>query len=98
MATKYDGEVVIIAIHSTEDVKNAPSYISKNFAGSKIIFAKDSLLVENNPDYGDSYFRLVGGSGSYPYTLVLDENGIISYKAFGRISEDILKGEIEKLK
>lgn len=98
VATKYDGEVVIIAIHSTEGVKNAPSYISKNFADSKIIFAKDSLLVENNPNYGDSYFKLVGGSSGYPYTLVLDENGVIRYKNVGRISEDVLKGEIEKLK
>ena len=98
VASEYDGEVVIIAIHSTEGIENAPDYISENFADSKIIFAKDSLLIEGNPYLGDSYYRLVGASGSYPFTLVLDKNGVISYRVSGRISEQTLKGEIEKLR
>ena len=92
-ATEYKGDVSFVAIH-TEDYfdETAIDYVKANYKDSEIIFAKDT----NDGDGLDACYTALGGTGYYPYTLILDENGIITYKAVGAISEATLIEEIEK--
>ena len=91
LATEYKENVVFLIVHSVDEKEDAPNYINKNFPNSNMIFAYDLPLTA----YVDKYFSLLGGSDYYPRTLVLDENGIITYTADGAISYDQLKSQIE---
>lgn len=98
VASEYNGEVVVLAVHSYSGIENAPEYIETYYPDSEIVFAKDTPLSESNPDLGDKYYMLVGGTGYYPTTLILDKNGVIKYTSYGLISEELLISEIEKLR
>ncbi|MBQ8546843.1 MAG: TlpA family protein disulfide reductase [Clostridia bacterium] len=92
-AEEYAGDVTFVAIH-TDDYfsETAVDYVKSNYPDSKIIFAKD----KNTTGGLDDCYTALGGVGYYPYTLILDKNGIITYKATGAISESKLIEEIEK--
>lgn len=93
VASEYGDDISIIAIH-TDDyfLSTAVDFVRENYSGSEITFAKDT-----GSDTGlDVYYTMCGGYGSYPYTVIIDENGIITYKAVGAISESTLRTEIEK--
>ena len=45
----------------------------------------------------DVYFDALGGTSYYPYTVILDENGIVIYNHVGMMSYEELEAEIEKL-
>jgi thiol-disulfide isomerase/thioredoxin len=83
IATEYDGEVVILAVHSNSGKSNAPSFINANFPDSKIVFAYDT------PE--ESYHSLIGGTVYYPRTVILDKEGVITYADDGAISYSYLK-------
>jgi len=91
LATEYDGSVVFIAVHSVQQSNKAPEFIDSNYPESKIKFAYDTPI---NSAIG-AYFNVFGAKG-YPTTLVLDKNGVITYKHTGQISGDILESEITK--
>ena len=91
LATEYDGSVVFIAVHSVQQSDEAPEFIDSNYPDSKIKFAYDTPI---NSAIG-AYFNVFGAKG-YPTTLVLDKNGVITYKHTGQISGDILESEITK--
>lgn len=93
VANEFGDQISIVAIH-TDDYFSATAveYVRENYDDSYITFAKD-----NNETGGlDEYYTMCGGRGSYPYTIVLDENGVITYKVTGAISESTLREEIEK--
>lgn len=94
VAEEYDGEVVVLTIHSVDGRNNAPAYIEKNFSDSKMIFAYDAPLTNAI----DMYFTLLGGTSSYPRTLILDENGVIVMSADGKLSHQQLINVIESIK
>ena len=75
IASTYADSVTVIAIHTQMVAETAPAYISENYADSKIIFAKDSAIDETGL-YG-GYYTALGGRDAYPYTVIIDENGII---------------------
>lgn len=92
-ASAYLGSVDFIAIHSNDYFSStAVDYVNANHPDSDMIFAKD----ENTGSGYDVAYALFGGGDGYPYTVIIDENGIITYKAFGQISEATLVSEIEK--
>ena len=93
IADEYDGEVVVLTIHSTEGKGDAPAYIAEHFPDSKMIFAYDSPLMESI----DIYYNILGGRGDYPMTLVLDENGVITFKASSVLTYDDIVYEIEAI-
>lgn len=94
VATDYDGEVVVLAVHSVPGSANAPDYIAENFPESKILFAYDEPLTNAT----DVYFDLVGGTSYYPRTLVLDERGVICFAQDGKVSHQQLVDTIEQIK
>ena len=62
----------VIAIHTDTLHESAPAYIAEHYADSAILFAKDA------PSDGlDAYYSLLGGLGGYPYTVIIDENGMV---------------------
>ncbi len=94
VASEYEGEVVVLTIHTTTSKSKAPAYIEENFPGSKMLFAYDEKL----DNYKDMYFTLLGGSDSYPRTLILDENGVITFATDGGLEYEELVEQIEAIK
>lgn len=93
IATEYSDDVVVLAIHSTQSKASAPEYINKNFPSSKMIFAYDTPLSK----FEDMYYDLLGGTGGYPRTLILDKRGVITYTHEGKLSFDEIKEKVDKI-
>ncbi len=95
LATEYKENVTFIAIHTDESFNSstngAVDYVKNNFSDSDIIFAKDT----NSSGGLDDCYTIYGGDGHYPYTIIIDENGIITFKQTGIISESALRSELE---
>ena len=70
IATEYEDSVSVVAIHTNMVVNTAGGYIAEHYPESKIQFACD--------DQNEAYYNKLGGRGTSPYTLVVDENGIIA--------------------
>ena len=94
VATEYDGEVVVLTIHTVSYKNEAPAYIAEHFPGSKMLFAYDIPLTSNI----DMYFNLLGGKSSYPRTLILDESGVIVLTYDGKLEHSQLVETIESIK
>ena len=75
IATDYADEVSVIAVHSSLSAETAPEYIGKYYPDSLITFAKDDGLDEVG--LVGAYYSALGGRGAYPYTIIMDENGIV---------------------
>ncbi len=92
VATEYKDTVTIVAIHSVDYfTSNAVSHIKNNFSDSDIIFARD---IKTGEGYDECYEAL-GGNGYYPYTIILNEKGVITYAKEGALSEFQLKAQLE---
>ena len=72
IARDYAETVQVIAIHTDSLHSTAPGYIAENYPDSPIVFAKDLPS-----DSLDVYYGQLGGLSAYPYTVVVDENGIV---------------------
>ena len=70
----------------------AAEYVGTNYPDSDIIFAKDEAMTDIN---ADEYYTMLGGSGAYPITLILDDEGIIIAKFMHEVTYDELKSVIE---
>ncbi|MBQ8324840.1 MAG: 4Fe-4S binding protein [Clostridia bacterium] len=70
IATEYEGSVSVVAIHTNMVANTASGYIAQHYPDSKIRFACDGA--------GEAYYTTLGGRGTYPYTVVVDENGVIA--------------------
>lgn len=88
IATEYADDVTVIAIHSALARDTAPEYIGKYYPDTNMIFTWDSGPT------GD-YYAMLGGRGTYPYTLVLDENGIIVEVFFSSVTYEDLKTVVD---
>ncbi len=75
IAREYAGDVAVVAVHTHLAGGTAPGYIGEYYTGSPIIFAMDAPLDEDGLIGG--YYSALGGRGTYPYTVVLDEDGVI---------------------
>ena len=90
LAEEYADDVVFLAVHSTERQNEAEMYVNENFPYSRMIFAYDAPLTENEK----TYYTLLGGTGYYPKTLILDENGLITFTYDGTVNYDMLREQI----
>lgn len=88
VAEEYADSVVIITVHSYDGIEDAPDHINKYFYNSKMIFANDNEE--------DKYYKMLNpGLGAWPVTIVLDEDGVITYKVVGAIDKATLVSQIE---
>lgn len=70
IAEEYKDEVAIITVHSYDEFGvDVPKYIETTFPGSSYIFTRDG---ENN-----EYCNMLGGGAAWPYTVIVDEEGMI---------------------
>lgn len=75
IAAEYGDAVSVIAIHTSLVQETAPDYIGKYYANSPMTFSVDYPVDDTGLIGG--YYSSLGGRGTYPYTVVLDEKGII---------------------
>jgi len=72
IAEEYSDTVTVVAIHSALSSETAPAYIEEHYPDSPIRFSWDE-----GEGFTGKYYSALGGRGAYPYTIILDENGII---------------------
>lgn len=75
IASDYAEDVTVIAIHSSLSSETAPAYIAGHYPDSLMVFAKDDAADATG--LNGAYYSALGGRGAYPYTIVMDENGIV---------------------
>ena len=94
IATEFADQVEVIAVHTSSLLPTAPDYISKNYADSNITFVADNT---GDGDY-DRFYEALGGAesgGAYPYTVILDENGVILFKTFASMHYETLLEQVQ---
>ena len=94
IATEYETEVTVLAIHTDVMSADAVSYIAENFSDSKILFGKDDIVSEDDP-YTDRYYTMLGGLGPYPMTVILDADGVIIASITGTMTYEQLRGIVD---
>lgn len=97
VASKYRDQVTIFAVHSSNNFKEASEYVLDNFVSSDIIFLKDVIINPNDQYSDDMFYKLLGGANYYPYTVILDENGVIRATHVGMLSYDQLVEMLENI-
>ena len=91
-----DPDIVIVTVHSILDAPTAPEYISTNYPNSNMLFTQDSMQTVDGAEY--DVFTLLGGRNSYPRTLILDSEGVITFAFTGSIHYEELVAEIANAK
>ena len=90
VASEYEGEVVILTVHTSYG-DGAVEYVEENYPDTSIVWVYDTPLN----DYADTYYTTLGGKASYPMTLVLDADGVITFTREGSMSHEELVGAVE---
>ena len=93
IASEYSENVTIVAVHTVLDYDTAADYVGKHFPNSEILFGKDELLDPTDRYSPDKYFSTLGGTDSYPITIVLDEEGVI----IATVMKDTDYGELKAI-
>ena len=83
-----DPDIVIVTVHSILDAPTAPEYISTNYPNSNMLFTQDSMQTVDGAEY--DVFTLLGGRNSYPRTLILDSEGVITFAFTGSIHYELV--------
>ena len=87
IATEYKDDVTVIAIHTNMANSTEAAYLAEHYAVSDIIFATD---IED-----EGYYSALGGRDTYPYTVILDENGVVLHKIVSALEYEDLKEYVE---
>jgi thiol-disulfide isomerase/thioredoxin len=87
LASEYAGKTVFVAIHSSYGADTAQKYVDENYPDTEMLFGQD--------DTTDSFFKSLGGTDSWPMTVVLDADGVITAKFVGSVDYETLKAAIE---
>lgn len=92
IAREY-AEIAVVAVHTHLAGDTAPAYIGEYYENSPILFAMDAPLDESGLTGG--YYSALGGRGTYPYTVVLDENGVILTTIVSALEYEDLRNLVE---
>ena len=92
IASEYKDSVSVFAIHSSISKETAPEYIGKHYPDTKMIFSWDG-----GEGFTGEYYTALGGRGTYPYTVILDENGIVEKIFVSSVTYEDLKGVVDSL-
>lgn len=93
IAQEYRDTVTVIATHGM-NTKTAPAFIAQKYPDAAIVFANDYIPADSTIENG--YYTTLGGRGTYPYTLVLDENGVITHIFYASVTYDMLKEAVDQ--
>ncbi len=91
ISTEYKESVSVIAIHTvmTDYEEHKFEFVNEYYKQSDMIFACD---LE-----GEGYYSILGGRGTYPYTVITDENGVITHIFYEALEYEDLKSAIEEI-
>ena len=92
---REDEDVVVVAVHSVQDMAGAPSHIAENYPDSAIIFAQDSALSGAGTD---DVITMMGGGMQYPYTVIVNTEGVITYLGAGSMTYEQLAALVAEAK
>ena len=92
---REDEDVVVVAVHSVQDMAGAPSHIAENYPDSAIIFAQDSALSGAGTD---DVITMMGGGMQYPYTVIVNAEGEITYLGAGSMTYQQLAALVAEAK
>ena len=92
IAANYADNVTVIAVHTNMINNTAPNYIKEHYPDSKILFATDDADPDTKTEV---YYTTLGGRDTYPYTVVLDENGVIVKIFFEAVHYEDLEKVVE---
>ncbi len=90
IATEYADTVSVVAIHSSISKETSPAYIAEHYPDSPMIFSWDG-----GEGFTGEYYTALGGRGTYPFTVILDEDGIIQKVFFSSVTYEDLKGVVD---
>ncbi len=93
VAREYADSVTVVAVHSSLSGSTAQGYVEEHYPDSPIVFALDYALDETGLTSG--YYTSLGGRGTYPYTVILDENGIIQTIFVSSLTYEELKTAVD---
>ena len=96
VASEYKNTVNVVAVHSTLLSQTAQGYIDQFYKDSDMIFVLDTKLDPSDKKSPDSYFSALGGTDSWPMTVVLDRNGVIVAHFVGSLTHDELVDAVEQ--
>ncbi len=93
IAGEYGDAVTVVAIHSAMgDQKKAMEFIANYYPDSAIVFSWDK-----GEGLSGEYYTALGARGTYPYTVVLDGNGIIQKVFVSSLTYEDLKETVESI-
>ena len=93
VADEYGDSVSVYAVHSyLLAEETAAMYVGANYAASRLTFLADYAIDDNGTS---GYYTSLGGRGTYPYTVVLDESGVITKIFVSSVTYDMLKAAVE---
>ncbi len=92
IAKDYSEDVVVIAVHSQQDKKSMTKFLQEKYPDSPIIFAYDED-VEGG--YNGEYYMLLEAPLLYPYSLILDANGVITEIHTGAVDYETFQKAVE---
>ncbi len=94
IAAEYGDEVAVFAIHSAAgDRDKGMQFIAEYYPQSPIVFCWDK-----GEGVTGEYYTALGGRGTYPYTVVLDEDGIIQKIFVSSLTYEDLKTTVEEIR
>lgn len=92
IAAEYGDDVTVVAVHSLIAKDTMAAFIAEHYPDSRITFLSD-FGEKNTSAY---YNMLTGGVNvGYPYTVVLDENGVIVKTFLNSVHYEDLKEAVD---
>ena len=90
IATDYADIADVVAIHTFDQMEESDEYIEEHFAESNILFGVDRLIKDGDATSGEYLYKTLGGTGTYPITIIVDPNG----KIFSLIQSELTYDEL----
>lgn len=92
IAEEYKEDVCVVAIHSALSRETGPAFIGKYYSASAMQFAWDP-----GDGYNGECYTALGGRGTYPYTVILGQDGRIANIFVEKLTYEELKTAVKNL-
>ena len=96
LSKEYKESLTVYAVHSAYEFRDAADFVLENYKGTEIVFLKDTSLYSGQVGKDEGYTKL-GGEGTYPYALILDEIGVIKATLSGAEAFQDLENQLSEL-
>ena len=70
----------------------APAFVAQTYPDTDIVFLRDY----DKDGITGAYYTALGGLGAYPYTLILDGNGVITHSFVSSVTYPQLEQAVEE--